>query len=74
LNISPGRRVAQRRHQHDVAVVEPLSYRRHVDATDFAGPLHVDAVEHADRLRRQEIAADDPNARAGHRRVGDAEG
>src|SRR6185437_1105611 len=70
----PSRRVPERRHQHYVAVVEPLPYRGDVDAADFAGPLHVDAVEHADRLGRQEVAADDPDARARHRRVGDAEG
>ena len=68
-----GRRVAERRNEHDVAVVEALSHRLDVDAPDFAGPLHVDAVEHADRLGGDEVAADDADARAGHRRVGDAE-
>ena len=44
-----------------------------VDAAHFAGQLHVDAVAHAERLRGDEIAGRHADARAGHRRVGDAE-
>ena len=68
-----GGRVAERRDQHDVAVVEALVDRVGVDAAHFAGELHVDAVEHAQRLRGDEVAGRHADARAGHRRVGDAE-
>ena len=68
-----GRRIAQRRNQHDIAVVEPLADRLDIDAAHFACPLHVDAVEHADRLRRKEVASDDAYPRARHRRIGDTQ-
>jgi hypothetical protein len=69
----PGRRVAERRDQQEIAVVEPLSHPARVDATHLSGEPHVDAVEDADRLGGDEIPADHAYARARHRRVGDAE-
>ena len=68
-----GWRVAQRRDQHDIAVVEALADGFDVDPAHFAGPQHVDAVEHADRLGGDEIAADDADARARHRRIGNSQ-
>ena len=47
-----GRRVAERRDQHDVAVVEALLDRVDVDPPHLAGQLHVDAVAHADAAWR----------------------
>ena len=68
-----GRRVAERRDQHDVAVVEALADRIGVDAAHLARQLHVDAVDDAERLRGDEVARRHADARARHRRVGDAE-
>ena len=68
-----GGRIADRRNQHDVAVVETLLDRLGVDAAHFAGELHVDAVDHAHRLGREVVAARHAVARAGHRRIGKAE-
>ena len=68
-----GGRVAERRDQHDVAVVEALAHGVGVDAAHLARQLHVDAVAHAERLGRDEIAGRHADARAGHRRVGDPE-
>ena len=67
-----GGRVAERRDQHDVAVVETLADRVGVDAAHLAGQEHVDAVDDAHRLRRDEVARRHTDARAGHRRVRDA--
>ena len=68
-----GGRIAERRNQHDVAVVEPLLDRFGVDAAHFTGQLHVDAVDDAHRLRGEVVAAGDPVAGTGHRRIREAE-
>jgi hypothetical protein len=68
-----GGRIADRRYQHDVAVVEPLRNGLGIDAADFAGELHVDAADDAHWLGREVVAARNAVARAGHRRVGETE-
>jgi hypothetical protein len=67
------RGIAERRDQHDVAVVEPRADRLGVHAADLARQLHVGPVAHAHRLGGDEVARGDANAGAGHRRVGHAE-
>jgi hypothetical protein len=67
------RRVAERRDQHDVAVVEARLHGLGVDAPHFAREQHVDTLAHAQRLGGDEIAGRDADAGARHRRVGDAE-
>ena len=52
-----GGRIAERRDEHDVAVVEPLLDRVGVDAPHLARQLHVDAVDHAHRLGGDVVAA-----------------
>ena len=52
-----GRRVAQRRQQHDRTLVEQAVDALAVDPTHFAGVVIVDAFQHADRPRRDEVAA-----------------
>ena len=69
-----GGRVAERRDQHDVAIVQTRPHRVGVDAAHLARELHVGAVAHAQRLGGDEIAGGNADARAGHRRVGDSEG
>jgi hypothetical protein len=49
--------IADRRDQHDIAVVEPLLDCFSVDAAHFAGQLHVDAIHDAHRFCRQVVAA-----------------
>ncbi len=66
----PGRRVAQRREQDDAALVEKAANTLAVDATDLAGMVIVDTLDHADRPRGDQVAASDPQARALHRRGG----
>ena len=41
-----------------------------VDAANLAGESHVDAVDDADRFGGNEVATDDADARARHRRIG----
>ena len=68
-----GRRVAERGHEHEVAIVEAQAHALDIDAAHFAGEAHVDAVDDADRLGGDEVAAHDANARTRHRRVGDTQ-
>ncbi|CAM5620330.1 hypothetical protein SSTU70S_01056 [Stutzerimonas stutzeri] len=65
-----GRRVAQRRQQHDGALVEQAADALAVDAPHLAGVVQVDPVEHADRSRGDEVAAGHAQPRALHRRGG----
>jgi hypothetical protein len=65
-----GRRVAQRRQQHDGALVEQAVDALAVDPAHFAGVVVVDAFEHADRPRGDQVAAGHAQARALHRRSG----
>ena len=68
-----GGRVAERRDEDDVAVVETRPHRLGVDAAHLARELHVDTVAHAQRLGGDEIAGGNADARTRHRRVGDPE-
>jgi hypothetical protein len=69
----PGRRVSKRRHEDEVAIVEALPKRLDVDAAHFSCQPHVDAVDDTDGLGGDEVTADHADARARHRRIGDAE-
>ena len=64
-----GRREAERREQQHRADVDRAPDRRRVDLADDAAVHEVDAVDDADRPRRQEVARDDADDRVGHRRV-----
>ena len=64
-----GRREAERREQQHRADVDRAPDRRRVDLAHDAAVHEVDAVDDADRLRRQEVARDDAHDRVGHRRV-----
>ena len=66
-------RIAERRNQHDVAIVQSLLDRLGVDPADFPGQLHVDAVDDPHRLRRQVIACGNAITGARHRRAGESE-
>ncbi|MNO67594.1 hypothetical protein D3C76_584010 [compost metagenome] len=66
----PGGRIAERRQQHDAALVEQAVDALAVDPPDFAGVVVVDAVEHADRPRGDQVAGGHAQARALHRRGG----
>src|SRR5690606_6047684 len=70
----PGGRIAQRRKQHDAAFIELTIDALAVDAPHFAGVLVVDALDHADGPRGNEIAAGDTQACALHRRGGHVHG
>ncbi|MNS81095.1 hypothetical protein D3C72_1147960 [compost metagenome] len=65
-----GRRVADQRGQHQLAAVEALVDGLGVDLAHAAAVLHVDAVDHAQRLRGDEVAAGDAQVGTVHRRIG----
>ena len=58
--------------QHDVAEAKLGVDAFGIHLAHLAGVLQVDAVENADRLAGDEIAADDADAAVGHRRIGQA--
>ena len=58
----PGGRVAERREQHDAALVEQAANALAVDPAHFTGVVIVDAVDHADWPRGDEVAAGDAQA------------
>ena len=64
----PGGRIAQRRQQHDAALVQQATNALAVDPAHFAGVVIVDAFQHANRPRGDEVATGHPQARALHRR------
>ena len=64
-----GRRVAERRYQGDAAAVELAAQRFRVDPPHLAGVAVVDTVDHAQRLGGDEVAGDDANPDARHRRI-----
>ena len=61
--------ITQRREQHQFAEVEPVTHGRHVDFANFTGVLQIDAIEDADRLGGDEVAARHPDVGARHRRT-----
>ena len=69
----PGRRISQRRHQGDRALIEDRPQGLTVDPPHRPGVGVVDPVDHAEGARRDEVARDHRDAHAGHRRVGEPE-
>jgi len=64
----PGRRITQRREQHDGALVQQSADALAVDTAHLSGVMQVDAIEHADRPRGNEVATGHAQPRALHRR------
>jgi hypothetical protein len=72
LKISPAGETPSGTDQHDVLLVEIGADLLGDDLAHGAGVLVVDAVDHADRLGGDEVAAGHAHVGAGHRRVGQA--
>ena len=69
-----GQRIADGRQQHQLAVVEAGADGGAVGAAHLAGVLHVHAIEHAQRLGGDEVAAGHAQVGAVHWRIGHAHG
>ena len=67
-----GRGVAERRDEHDGALVEVGANRFGVDPTQLSRVLEIDSVAHSQRAGDEEIPRAHANARSRHRRVGKA--
>ena len=65
----PGGRIPQRREQDDAAFIQLAVDALAVNAPHFAGVVIVDAIDHANRPRGDEVAAGDAQARTLHRRA-----
>ena len=64
-----GRRITDRRQQHEFVVVEPVADARRINLAHLTGVQQINTVDHTDRLGRHEVAAGDTDVRTGHRRI-----